>query len=285
LPVLSWIGFAKAEEEVNPPFKFRMNKGLFESIIDSGDHKIVEAFADLQLGEVSSGDIKLENVSCSMAQREGELKDVKFDTLFSNEAISASSGAMKFTGSFKLGEQEVLYEAPIDRIAVEFLSKTDQFEKQDLIGQISAAGITLSPSQGSSEEAIKQALQERLVQVISDYDKSLMGADMETLLKSPIALMAPFGLTYLAGLGAKKIEIMDDYIDYGLSPRSFIPMFGEKVTKNLKKIAHDFSADYQNTGFSVIIDENLPNMFIRQFTYNEKSYSMRQKMGKGPRGP
>ena len=70
---------------------------------------------------------------------------------------------MKFTGSFKLGEQEVLYEAPIDRIAVEFLSMTDQFKKQDLIGQISAAGITLSPSQGGSDEAIKQALQERLV--------------------------------------------------------------------------------------------------------------------------
>lgn len=26
-------------------------------------------------------------------------------------------------------------------------------------------------------------------------------------------------------------------------------------------------------------------MFIRQFTYNEKSYSLREKMGKGPRGP
>lgn len=68
-----------------------------------------------------------------------------------------------------------------------------------------------------------------------------MNTDMETMLNSPIALMAPFGLTYLAGLGAKKIEITDDYIDYGLAPRSFIPMFGEKVTKNLKKIAHDFS--------------------------------------------
>jgi hypothetical protein len=148
---------------------------------------------------------------------------------------------MKFTGTFKLGEQDVTYEAPIDRIGVEFLSKTDQFEKQDLVGQISAAAIILTPSQGSQDEAIRQALQQRLVQVISDYDKNLMGADMETLLKSPIALMAPFGLTYLAGLGAKKIEIQDGYIDYGLSPRSFIPMFGEKVTKNLKKIAHDFS--------------------------------------------
>jgi hypothetical protein len=66
LPVLCLLGFAKAEEDVNPPFKFRMNKGLFESIIDSGDHKIVEAFENLQLGELTSGDIKLENVSCSM---------------------------------------------------------------------------------------------------------------------------------------------------------------------------------------------------------------------------
>ena len=121
--------------------------------------------------------------------------------------------------------------------------------------------------------------------MIHDYDKRLMSADMDTLLKSPFALMAPFGLTYLAGLGAKKIEIHDDFIDYGLAPKSFIPAFGERVTKNLKKIKHEFSQDYENKGFSLIMDENLFNMFIRQFTYNEKSYSLRDRMGKGPRGP
>ena len=89
---------------MNPPFKFRMNKALFESIIDSGDHKIVEAFQNEDLGEVAAGDLKLENVSCTMTQKEGELKDIKFDTVFTNETISAGSGAMKFTGSFRLGE-------------------------------------------------------------------------------------------------------------------------------------------------------------------------------------
>jgi len=73
LPILAVIGFANAEEtkkeeeDVNPPLKFRMNKGLFESVIDTGDHKIVEVFQNIDLGEVTSGDIKLENVSCTMA--------------------------------------------------------------------------------------------------------------------------------------------------------------------------------------------------------------------------
>lgn len=67
LPILAVIGFAKAEEEeVNPPFKFRMNKGLFESVIDTGDHKIVEAFQNVALGEVEQEGLKLENVSCTM---------------------------------------------------------------------------------------------------------------------------------------------------------------------------------------------------------------------------
>jgi len=60
--------------------------------------------------------------------------------------ISASTGAMKFTGGFKVGEQELQYDAPIDRFAVEFLSKTDQFEKQDFIGQVSADNIVITPS-------------------------------------------------------------------------------------------------------------------------------------------
>jgi len=90
-----------------------------------------------------------------------------------------------------------------------------------------------------------------------------MNAEMDTLMDSPIALMAPFGLTYLAGLGAKKIEINDEFVDYGLAPKSFIPAFGERVTKNLKKINHEFSQDYQNKGFSLILDENFFNMFVR----------------------
>lgn len=67
---------------------------------------------------------------------------------------------------------------------------------------------------------------------------------MDTLMATPVGLMAPFGLTYLAGLGSKKIEINESFVDYGLSPKSFIPAFGERVTKNLKKIKHDFAEDY-----------------------------------------
>lgn len=65
-------------------------------------------------------------------------------------------------------------------------------------------------------------------------------------MKAPLSVLGPMGVVYLASLGAKKTEVGDTYIDFGFTPASFIPMFGNSVLTQLKKIDHKFNEEKVN---------------------------------------
>jgi len=67
-------------------------------------------------------------------------------------------------------------------------------------------------------------------------------------MKSPLSVIVPMGMVYIASLGAKKTEVGETYIDFGFTPTSFIPMFGKNVMQALKKIDHKFNEEKENQG-------------------------------------
>jgi hypothetical protein len=83
LPILSLlgtVGYVVSAEEINPPAKFRFNKDLFTSMMNTGDEKIMETFKAMPLGDFESGDVKMENVSVSFKETSGALADFDFST-------------------------------------------------------------------------------------------------------------------------------------------------------------------------------------------------------------
>eukprot|EP00997_Jenningsia_sp_PLL12_P011812 NODE_957_length_1353_cov_34.382669_g796_i0.p3 GENE.NODE_957_length_1353_cov_34.382669_g796_i0~~NODE_957_length_1353_cov_34.382669_g796_i0.p3 ORF type:complete len:98 (-),score=38.39 NODE_957_length_1353_cov_34.382669_g796_i0:516-809(-) len=94
-------------------------------------------------------------------------------------------------------------------------------------------------------------------------EESVMKGDMETLIKAPFSMIVPLGFTYLASLGAKKVDVEDDFVSFGLMPESFSKIIDQRVMGNMKKIKHDFDDELKDTGIQAIIDENFFNMFIR----------------------
>jgi hypothetical protein len=56
---------------------------------------------------------------------------------------------------------------------------------------------------------------------VSSVQKKALSGDVDTLMSCPLSMMIPLGATYLGGFAAKKIQISDNYIDYGFSPDSF----------------------------------------------------------------
>jgi len=84
LPLLTFLGTANSaiDDNINPPFKFRVNKQLFQAMVNSGDGNVVQLFQDLEVGSLNEGDLNLENVSFSMEPLNGELSDFHLGSTF-----------------------------------------------------------------------------------------------------------------------------------------------------------------------------------------------------------
>ena len=221
LPVLTFLGTAVVANTITPPAKLRFNKTLFQRMINTGDQNIMKSFENLPLGTFTEGELSIENVLMSLAQAEGELADFDFDTTFTNELISTHSSNLLFRGQGKVGEEEVHFEAPLDRMAFQFVAADDEFKHEDIVLEIQADKIKVEPEQSANNPAVQAWIKEQLALGVHNVEKKALSGDFETLMTAPLSLIIPLGFTYVAALGAKKVEVSEKFIDYGFNPESF----------------------------------------------------------------
>lgn len=210
----------------------------------------------------------MENVSYDLLIADGTASEFNFKTSFDPESISANTDNLKLVGKANVvgSEQVVSFETPIDNLEFSFVlagsEDAEKFKTKDTLLKINPANIKV---EGSDSGAIKDWIAKEVqASAISLQQKAIAG-EVDTLTKLPVTMMIPMGATYLAGVGARKIQITDNFIEFGFTPESFGKIVNPRVFGRLKKIKTQFDEEDENTpGLQMIIDENFFNMFVRQ---------------------
>lgn len=111
----------------------------------------------------------------------------------------------------------------------------------------------------------------------------MLSGSVAQVVRVPLSSAIPIFILYYTGMTATNVDFVGDYVEYGFNPVG-LQLAKESVYNELSDIKSGFEGEAKGKkALQVVLDENLINAFLKQFSSMETMYSLKEFVKADPR--